>query len=211
MTTLHLFDVDGTLLYGSAASVEISRQLGVTEEILELEHSFASGGMRSSEFAVRVRELWADLTEAHVEAAFEGAPWLAGIREVWADIRASGGHSAAISLSPAFFVKRLLDWGLDVAHGSRFPSVPFSEPVDPADILSAAAKVTIADELRARFRVSREQCVVYGDSVSDMELFAVMPVSVAVNGDRHLDRLATHRYTGRDLREAYELVRTPPA
>ncbi|MEU8570386.1 haloacid dehalogenase-like hydrolase [Streptomyces pathocidini] len=208
MATLHLFDLDGTLLYGSAAPVEISRQLGLVEEVAELERDFAAGRIGPPEFAVRVRALWADLTEAHVTAAFEGAPWLAGIREVWAGIRASGDYAAVISLSPGFFVERLLGWGAHAAHGSRFPAVPFRGPVDPSGILSAAAKVTIAEELCARFGVSRADCVAYGDSMSDAELFGAVPVSVAVNADHHVSGLASCAYDGRDLREAYELVRT---
>ncbi|MGP3952272.1 HAD family hydrolase [Streptomyces sp. 7N604] len=207
MARLHLFDLDGTLLYGSAAPVEISRQLGLAGEIAELERDFASRRIDPPEFALRVRELWADLTEAHVTAAFEGAPWLAGIREVWADIRSGGGYCAVISLSPGFFVERLLDWGAHAAYGSRFPAVPFREPVDPAGILSAGAKVTIADELCRTFGVSRADCVAYGDSMSDAALFGALPVSVAVNADHHLSGLASYAYTGRDLREAYELVR----
>lgn len=206
MTRLHLFDLDGTLIHGSAAAVEISRQLGVEREIAELERAFAQGALVPGEFAVRACELWGDLTEAQVAAAFEQAPWLAGIRDVWADIRARGERSAVISLSPGFFVERLLDWGTDAARGSRWPSVPFREPVDPTGILNAAAKVRIADELCANYGLTRADCVAYGDSMSDAELFTVVPMSVAVNADHHVSGIASYAYTGRDLREAYELV-----
>ncbi len=84
--------------------------------------------------------------------------------------------------------------------------MPFTEPVDPAGVLSAAAKVRIADRLCTEFGVTRTDCIAYGDSMSDTELFAVVPISVAVNADRHLTGLATHAYMGRDLWEAYELV-----
>lgn len=84
--------------------------------------------------------------------------------------------------------------------------LPFTEPVDPAGVLSAAAKVLIADRLCVEFGVSRDDCVAYGDSLSDKDLFATVPVSVAVNSDRHLAGLATHSYVGRDLWDAYELV-----
>ena len=46
-----------------------------------------------------------------------------------------------------------------------------------------------------------------GDSLSDADLFAAVPVSVGVNADRHLSGLATHSYMGGDLWEVYELVR----
>jgi phosphoserine phosphatase len=209
MAALHLFDLDGTLLYGTAAPVEISRQLGLAEEIRDLERAFAAREIDPPAFAAQVRDLWSDLTEAHVAAAFEGAPWLEGIREVWADIRERGGHCAVISLSPGFFVERLLDWGVHAAYGSRFPAVPFREPVDPAGILSPSAKVTIADALCARFGVERTDCVAYGDSMSDAPLFRALLRSVAVNADHHLGGLASFSYAGRDLREAYALVCDP--
>lgn len=209
MTKLHLFDMDGTLLYGSAAGIEISRQLGLGREIAELERGFVARELTPLQYAQRACDLWAaELTEVHVAAAFDSAPWLAGIREVWADIRARGERCAVISLSPSFFVDRLLDWGADTAHGSRWPSVPFREPVSPAGILSSSAKVRIADELCAQYGLTRVDCVAYGDSLSDTELFAAVSHSVAVNADHHVADLASFAYVGRDLREAYELVRT---
>ncbi|MER8000137.1 MULTISPECIES: HAD family hydrolase [unclassified Streptomyces] len=203
---LHLFDLDGTLIRGSAAAVEISRQLGLGAEIAALERDFLNRGLTPDEFAVRARELWAELTAQQVEAAFEGAPWLLGIREVWADIRKQGDYCAVISLSPDFFVSRLLDWGAHAAHGSRWPALPFTEPIDRTGILSPAAKVKIANRLCAEFGVGLDDCVAYGDSMSDAEIFAVVPRSVAVNADHHLAGLSTHTYSGSDLREVYELV-----
>ncbi|MFE7607976.1 HAD family hydrolase [Streptomyces celluloflavus] len=211
MGKLHLFDMDGTLLYGSAAAIEISRQLGLEREIDELERGFAAGELTPPQFAQLACDLWAaELTEPQVAAAFECAPWLAGIQEVWADIRARGERCAVISLSPSFFVERLLAWGADAAHGSRWPAVPIRERVEPAGILSSAAKVRIADELCARYGLTRADCVAYGDSMSDTDLFAAVPASVAVNADHHVSDLASYAYAGRDLREAYELVRTGP-
>ncbi|MEU6505873.1 MULTISPECIES: HAD-IB family phosphatase [unclassified Streptomyces] len=206
MARLHLFDLDGTLLHGTTAPVEISRQLGREAETVALDRAIAAGRIGPPEYAAQVYDLWGDLTEEHVRAAFEAAPWLARIREVWAEIRSAGEYCAVVSLSPSFFVERLLDWGAHAAHGSRFPAVPFTEPVDPAGVLSSAAKVTIADQLCAEFGVARADCVAYGDSSSDKDLFAVVPISVAVNADAHLTGIATHSYTGRDLWEAYELV-----
>lgn len=206
MTRLHLFDLDGTLLHGSAAPVEISRQLGLDREITELERDFAARRVEPAEYARRVHLLWAELTEQHVDAAFAGAPWLQRIRETWAEIRGRGEYCAVVSLSPSFFVERLTVWGAHAAHGSRFPAVPFTEPLDPTGILTPAAKVAITDRLCGRFGLTRADCVAYGDSLSDAELFGAVPVSVAVNADRHLAGLATHTYEGRDLWDAYELV-----
>ncbi|WP_326689279.1 MULTISPECIES: HAD-IB family phosphatase [unclassified Streptomyces] len=213
---LHLFDLDGTLMYGSAAAVEISQQLGVEREIRALERAFAARELSPPQYAERACALWSGLTDQVVAAAFAGAPWLAGIREVWAEIRANGDHCAVISLSPDFFVRGLLDWGAHAAHGSRWPEVPSaipngstkypSRPMDPTGILTPAAKVKVAQKLCAQFGVLPQDCVAYGDSLSDTELFAAVPVSVAVNADHHVRTLASHAYTGRDLRGAYQFV-----
>jgi phosphoserine phosphatase len=207
MARLHLFDLDGTLLHGSTAPLEISRQLGLEAETMELERAISAGVIGPPEYAARVRALWTELTEAHVAAAFDGAPWMSGIEDVWREIRGNGDYCAVVSLSPSFFVERLLSWGAHAAHGSRFPAVPFVEPVDPGGVLNAAAKVQIADRLCDEFGVRRSDCVAYGDSLSDKDLFGVVPVSVAVNADRHVSGLASHAYVGRDLRDAYQLVR----
>ncbi|MGW1779632.1 HAD family hydrolase [Streptomyces sp. NPDC002143] len=207
MARLHLFDLDGTLLHGTSAPLEISRQLGLEAQTVVLEQSISAGLIGPPEYAKQVYDLWTQLTEDHVTAAFEGAPWLARIREVWAEIRSRGEYCAVVSLSPSFFVERLTGWGAHAAYGSRFPALPFAEPVDPTGALNAAAKVLIADRLCAEFGVTRDGCVAYGDSLSDKDLFEAVPVSVAINSDGHLSGLATHSYVGKDLWDAYELVR----
>ncbi|MEU2389232.1 HAD-IB family phosphatase [Streptomyces sp. NPDC007369] len=206
MTLLHLFDLDGTLMYGSAAPVELSRQLGLGAEIAELERAFGGREIGPEEFSVAAHALWAELTPAHVRAAFDGAPWLAGIREVWQEIRERGDYCAVISLSPSFFVELLLEWGAHAAHGSVFPEVPFTRPVDVTGILTPKDKVTVADRLCSRFGVGRADCVAYGDSATDAVLFDAVPVSVAVNARPALAARATHVYAGQDLRDAYQLV-----
>ncbi|MEU8461836.1 HAD-IB family phosphatase [Streptomyces sp. NPDC029003] len=206
MTLLHLFDLDGTLMYGSAAPVEISRQLGKAAEIAELERAFGAREIGPHAFSVAAHLLWADLTPAHVRAAFDGSPWLSGIREVWQEIRERGDYCAVISLSPSFFVELLLEWGAHAAHGSVFPEVPFTRPVEVAGILTPEAKVDVAERLCERFGVTRRDCVAYGDSMTDAVLFEAVPRSVAVNARPYLAERATHVYEGRDLREAYRLL-----
>ncbi|WP_449483029.1 HAD family hydrolase [Streptomyces avidinii] len=206
MTRLHLFDLDGTLMYGSAAPVEISRQLGLSAEIAALERSFAARETEPHAFSLAAQELWKGLTPAHVRAAFDGSPWLSGIREVWQEIRERGEYCAVISLSPSFFVELLLEWGAHAAHGSVFPEVPFTRQVDMAGILTPEGKVKVADRLCAQFGLSRGDCVAYGDSSTDVALFEAVPHSIAVNARPYLVARATHVYEGRDLREAYQLA-----
>ena len=210
MSRLHLFDMDGTLLHGSSANVELARELGLVDEFRALDARFAAGEIDSPGYAGHAYGLWRDLTADRVAAAFDGSPWLAGIREVWAEIRDRGEYCAVISLSPDFFVRRLLAWGAHAAHGARFPELPLGDvPLDVTGILRPESKVLIADRLCAEYGLTRADCVAYGDSLSDASLFGVVPVSVAVNGDHHVNGLATLAYQGGDLREAYALTLAP--
>ena len=75
--------------------------------------------------------------------------------------------------------------------------------MDPAGILNPADKVRLAEEERAAHGLPRHACVAYGDSMSDLPLFAVLENTVAVNADSELERAARVVYRGKDLREAY--------
>ncbi|MEV4567782.1 HAD-IB family phosphatase [Nonomuraea sp. NPDC049419] len=210
--SLHVFDMDGTLLTGSSASLQIARGLGTYDELVELEARFAAGEIDTRGFAAAIHELWRELTQAAVAEAFAASPWLNGIEQVCRDIRERGERSAVITMSPDFFARHLLDLGFDEVVASRFPAPPFAEPLDPAAILTPADKVDITEELRLRFGLPYERCVAYGDSMSDAPLFRRLTNTVAVNADHHLADLAALSYRGGDLTEAYELGRSllPP-
>ena len=135
------------------------------------------------------------------------SPWLTGIPEVCADIRDRGERSVVITMSPDFFARHLIELGFDEVVASRFPALPFAEPLDPANILTPGDKVRVAAEMCGRYGVSRSRCVAYGDSMSDVPLFGQLTKTVAVNADNHLAALAALSYRGDDLTGAYALGR----
>jgi phosphoserine phosphatase len=204
---LHVFDMDGTLLRGTTASLQIARHLGCTEELAGLEARFAAGEIGTRAFASAIHGLWRSLTGPVVAAVFGACPWLDGIPEVCADIRERGERSVVITMSPDFFARHLLELGFDDVVASRFPALPFREPLDPARILTPDDKVRIVDELRAGHGVVPSRCVAYGDSMSDAPLFRRLTKTVAVNADHHLAELAAVSYRGGDLAGAYALGR----
>jgi phosphoserine phosphatase len=205
--TLHVFDMDGTLLAGTSASLQIARHLGCTEELAVLEARFAAGEVDTRGFAAAIHGLWRSLTPQAVADVALASPWLNGIREVCADIRQRGERSVVITMSPDFFARHLLEFGFDDVAASRFPALPFSEPLDPAGVLTPADKVRIVEELCARHGLPRSRCVAYGDSMSDAPLFRWLTNTVAVNADHHLAELAALSYRGDDLADAYALGR----
>jgi phosphoserine phosphatase len=205
--TLHVFDMDGTLLKGTTASLQIARHLGCAGELAVLEARFAAGEVDTRGFASAIHELWRSLTPQAVADVVLGSPWLNSINEVCADIRQRGERSVVITMSPDFFARHLLEFGFDDVAASRFPALPFSEPLDPAGILTPVDKVRIVTELCERHGLPRARCVAYGDSMSDAPLFRELAHTVAVNADHHLAELAAVSYRGGDLAEAYALGR----
>lgn len=203
MSALHVFDMDGTLLRGTTASLEISRRLGQVADLENLERCFAAGEITAADFAVSIRQLWAELTDSTVADIAAAAPWIDGIDEVCADITARGETSMLITMSPEFFARHLHQRGVEVIYASTFPPLPFTAPVDPGGILDPADKVRFTDLERTRRQLPTHACVAYGDSVSDQPLFAALDNTVAVNADPSLEAAARVAYRGNNLRVAY--------
>lgn len=203
MAKLHVFDMDGTLLHG-AASVELCRHIGRLAEADAVEQAWVRGEITDVQFWERMLPLWADLTDESIDRAFENARWIDGITEVFADIAARGEHSAVISQSPLFFVRRLQRWGVEAVFGAGV------EPGGRAGrdlLITVEDKVAITEHLMAEHGLSEADCVAYGDSTSDVGLFTRLPHSVAVNGNVRIRELAARSYVGSDLRQAYALGR----
>lgn len=203
MTKLHIFDMDGTLLHG-AASVELCRHVGRFDEADAVEQAWIRGEIGDVRFWELILPMWAGLSDAEIDSAFEAAPWIDGVTEVFADIAARGEHSAVISQSPLFFVQRLKRWGAGAVYGAG---------VEPGGrsgtdlLLTVEDKVSIAEHLMAEHGLAPEDCVAYGDSTSDVGLFTRLRHTVAVNGKPRIRELAATSYSGTDLREAYAIGR----
>ncbi|WP_458040464.1 MULTISPECIES: HAD family hydrolase [Bacteria] len=200
---LHVFDMDGTLLR-SSATIELARQMGRLETGLEIEGLWREGMISDTDFWLCLLEICANATAADLEAAFENAPWMDGIAGVFADIRSRGEAVIVISQSPTFFVRGLERWGAHETYGS---AVEVGTALSSSATLLAETKVTITESALAGRGLSADDCVVYGDSSSDVWLFKTYSQSVAVNPTPALAALAASSYIGSDIREAYALGR----
>lgn len=207
MSRLHIFDMDGTLLQGTTASLEIARRLGCLPQLHQLEAAFAAGTLDTRGFAAAICHLWHELTPEIAAEAFTQAQWISGLEEVFADIRRRGESSAVITMSPDFFASRLTALGADEVVASGFPSLPFRVLPDPGKILTPADKIKAVDRIRTAQGLDRDACVAYGDSGSDIPLFQELSHTVAVNATDSLRVFARYHYDGNDLRAAYQLAR----
>jgi phosphoserine phosphatase len=203
VTRLHVFDMDGTLLRG-AATVELSRYLGSYDAANAVEQAWLRTEISDVDFWDSVLPLWADATEAELDEAFAAAAWIGGVREVFADIAARGEHSAVISQSPHFFVRRLEGWGAHHTFGAGV--VPGGRSGDDL-LLTVRHKVDITLRLLDELGVAESDCVAYGDSTSDVLLFDRLWHTVGVNPAPVLRDRCAVVYEGPDLREAYALGR----
>ncbi|PHM72693.1 HAD family hydrolase [Xenorhabdus kozodoii] len=207
MSLLHVFDMDGTLLIGTTASIEISRELGCLDELMVLEHNFSIGQIDTHQFATQIYKLWKTLTPQDVIRSVEKAPWISGLKEVLEDIHLRNEHSLVVTMSPRFFAEHLYLMGVDVVVASRFPILPFKEELDVAGILRPVDKVTVVDQQLLEYGLDRMHCIAYGDSSSDIPLFQVLPHTVSMNGDEYINPWSRLKYVGNDLRNAYSLAR----
>ncbi len=199
MTVLHVFDMDGTLLRGSAC-LEISRAAGVFDENLEIERAWAAGEFSDDAYWQHCLPLWEGLTDAHIDAAFANAPWLDGVENVFADIRSRNEHSVVISQSPKFFVDRFTRWGVNFAFGAL---VAPGAGADVEQMITSDDKLSITRRLLAELRLADDCCIVYGDSLSDLALFTTLEHTVGVNAKPAIRELARVAYDGTDLWAAY--------
>jgi phosphoserine phosphatase len=110
-------------------------------------------------------------------------------------------------MSPDFFAEHLYGLGIDVVAASRFPPLPFAAPIDPAGILEPTDKVRLTERELASRGLAVQDCVAYGDSMSDVPLFSMLDNTVAVNADEALERIAAVAYRGDSLMDAYALGR----
>ncbi len=199
MSSLHVFDLDGTLLRGSAC-LEISRTVGVLDETLAIEDAWTRGMISDNGFWERCLPLWEGLSDDQIDSAFAATPWLEGVEAVFADIRSRNEWSVVITQSPKFFAERLQRWGASYTYGAL---VAPGNCKGADQLVSGADKLRITEELLAELGLGSNDCVAYGDSLSDLALFEALTNTVAVNAHERIRALARASYEGTDFWAAY--------
>ncbi len=199
---LFIFDMDGTLLVKTTASIEIAKVTGTIDQLYLLEKSFADGLIDAFGFAKEISAFWGVLDKKVVRRAFETTPKLENIKIVTALIQRGGGKSCLITMSPDFYAHHFYDYGFDFIEASRFPTC-LEERVMPEMILSPKDKGVIAQRLCRQLGFELQDCVAFGDSMSDYLLFKELAHTVSVNGDSRIRDMARYQYEGADLHEAF--------
>jgi phosphoserine phosphatase len=203
----HVFDMDGTLLHRTSAPLLLATALGNGDGLAAIEERFATGTMTAVEFARELHAMWGVVAPEVSGRVFSEAPILENLSEVLADIRARGERACLITMSPDYFAERFLDFGFDAVFASRFPR-DAGIPLDEAGILEPRDKPRLAAAFCDTHGLTLHDAVAYGDSMSDVFLFRVVGVRIAVNADHHLADLADVTIHGTDLLPAYRAARS---
>lgn len=202
----HVFDMDGTLLRGTTASLLMAGVLGAREQLRALETRFAAGGQTNADFARTLHATWGPVPAASAAEAFAAAPLLRNIDAVVGDIHERGERACLITMSPDYFAEHFLQFGFDAVYSSRFPR-DAATPLDAAAILTFEDKPRLARAFCVEHGLRVEEAVAYGDSMSDVPLFDVVGYRISINGDHHLQDLCDVAVRGDDLWAAYEHAR----
>lgn len=198
---LFVFDMDGTLLIGTTACLEIAKVSGTLDQLHLLEQKFASGEMDAFCFAQNIGALWGMVDEQVIRTAFEATPKLTNIRAVTSLIREGGGKSCLITMSPDFYANFFYEYGFDFIGASKFPRRS-DEAIKPENILNPKDKARIVEGWCKQLGFELNRCVAFGDSMSDYLLFQELEHTVSINADSRLRELARYHYEGPDLYEA---------
>jgi phosphoserine phosphatase len=176
------FDMDGTLIHGTSASLFMAERLGNLDQVVELERRFDAGTLSTGEFADAVAHTHHGLTTTQVARYFDDVPLIGGIAETLAALRRRGATCVIATLSYSLYARVLAErFGFDgysgavlhevdgVFHGrvTRYFSVH-----DKRDFVAATAR---------ELGISMEEVAHIGDSSGDVPTFATVGRAIAIN------------------------------
>lgn len=208
MQRIYFFDMDGTLIPNSSGCLEIARATDTVSNVKLLEERLLNEEIDTKDFAKELFSLWGIVEKNILDQAFYNCRKLNNIDKVLSDIRSRGDLSCLITMSPNYFARYFFDYGFDCIYSSEFPSSK-EELLDINRILTPQSKLDIALELCRKNSVSLDDCVAFGDSLSDLVLFNHLKLSIAVNGSEYIRKVSRYNYQGDDLLEAYKLLDIP--
>lgn len=201
------FDMDGTLIRGTTASLFMARQTDHVEETLELERLFDGGMMTAPEFAERVAPRFAGFPIAEVERLFAPLPLIGGIAEAVAILRRRGIPCVISTVSYSHYAGVLARrFGFDGHCGAVMHE-------QDGVLQGRMHRHCTPDDKRAFVETfARERGIAMadvahiGDSLSDLPLFAVVGRAIALNATPNARAVAHHAIDTDHLPDALALL-----
>lgn len=188
MLKLAVFDLDGTLKRERDPFIYLHKRLGTLEAADAFTALGFSGQITYDEWLRLDTGLWAGQPRAALIALLQEIPYLPGARETVATLRSAGVTVAIISsglLLHAQLVADELDIGPVFGNEIGFDGTGDAAKVN--HVVTAhvpyGAKRPVLAALQARLGVTPAETLAAGDTRSDIGLFELAAVSVAVQPD----------------------------
>jgi phosphoserine phosphatase len=190
---LAVFDLDGTLKQARDPYVYLHRRLGTWEASQGFLEKGLSGELDYDEWLRLDVALWKGVSRAEMEVHFRDNPYLPGARETIRALKEAGVPVAVISTGVQVQAEQVqADLGLDRIFANEVLFEDGRATGAARACVPERGKGQIVARLQAEFGVEPGDCLAVGDGTSDMDMFSLVRVGVAVNPLSDKVRLAAH-------------------
>ncbi|MBJ7902220.1 HAD family hydrolase [Streptomyces sp. NPDC003656] len=202
------FDLDGTLLRSTTASLVLADAMGHRPAVEELERLYGAYEIDNHEFATREAVLFTGATPAQIRGHLRSAPWIGGVRETLTALADSGRTLLLATLAWRFaaeeleyrpFFAEVCGAGMELTEGGVL-SGRVAQHIDEEGKLAFVARWCEAHG------VGLDEIAVVGDSRSDVPLFRAAGTSIALNATADARAVADHALDTEDLRDILPLL-----
>ena len=200
-------DLDGTLLPGATILEALAAELGTGDQVARLELDFAAGTISNTEIADLTAASLRGVSLSVVKRALSTVSWLPGIAQS-IELLQGAGCTVLLATVTWEFAAEIVgrQFGFDYWCGTRMGHLRGDLTGEVESYFSAADKAVFARQLCVRLGISLSRLVAVGDSRSDIELFGVAGLAMAVNATPAAISAADVSLTIRDLRDIVPFV-----
>jgi phosphoserine phosphatase len=202
-----VFDLDGTLLRGTSASILLGQAVGRAREMAELERAFQANEISNSRASDICASWLRGLSTSDAADILGRGPWIDGIDEVLERLRASGASVLLATLSWRFAseivrsrYELVATCGTEMEINDGVLSGVVTKHFDEPD------KVRFVQDWCTQSGYAMNEVAAIGDARSDVMLFRQVGESIALNAMPEARRAADHTLDTRDLRDVLPLL-----
>ncbi|HUN49669.1 MAG TPA: HAD-IB family phosphatase [Candidatus Sulfotelmatobacter sp.] len=206
------FDMDGTLIRGTTASLFMAERLGNLAAVQELERRFDTGEITAATFADAVAHSHLDLLYVDLCRHFDRLPLIAGIAETVAALRRRGIICVIATVSYAFYARVLAErFAFDGHCGAEMHELDGKLTGRMARHIDADGKRAFVEGTARRHGIAMRDVAHVGDSLSDLPTFAAVGKAIAINATANARAAAHHALDTDNLCEVLPLLGFPAA
>jgi phosphoserine phosphatase len=201
------FDLDGTLIRGESVTQFLAARLGHLPRALELEDLFRLGKIDNLAVATGTAAHFRGLEVASLEALLAEVPLIAGIDATVAALRRAGCRlilgTITWTFASRYFARR---FGLDAYSGTAMGEHSGRLDGEVVRIFNEYDKARFVQQDCAALRVRLDQCAAIGDSRSDIPVFQLVGLAIAVNATPAAVSAAHVSLQTEDLRDVLPIL-----